>query len=305
MSLPTHLMIFAVVFSISIVPSLAAPSARLVPSARMAHTIPPELLALAAKHGRAEPAMQKKPQHTIPAELLALAAKHGQAEPAMQKKPKPMVKPEPAAGTAKGGQEKPATMAQPKHTIPPALLAAVAKHGQDLTSSFESVPVSGPMSGTGDSKKAQKMMEKETKKIQMQKKKMEEEKKKMQQLKKGMEAEKKTMQKLTTDMKKSQAKVQKMQQMKKKSETMTRKFLPRACNCRRGTRTNGVCYDFVRGHASYCRKRKCAPRYECVAIRTGIKCILRRTTRRVVPNGPGRCVSRKIYGFMYVPYSTY
>lgn len=311
MSLSTQLMISAcaavlVVLSFIAAPTLAAPRARLSDSVRAAHTIPPEILALAAQHGKPAATTAKKP----PAPVTGASVK----EPAATTAERP---PAPVAGASVQEKTKPEMVKQPANKAPPAALADIAQNEKDRTSKVVSVPVSG--AGVTDSTRTQKMMNAEMQRLKMQKAQMEaeeakmmklkvgmaSEKSKMQKIKKGMEAEKKKMQKLTMDMKKSKKKLQTIAKMKKAASVVTRKFLPRACNCKRGTARNGVCYDFVRGHASYCKRRKCAPRYQCVAVRTGIKCILRRTTKRVVPVGPGRCASRKVYGYMYVPYSTY
>lgn len=83
----------------------------------------------------------------------------------------------------------------------------------------------------------------------------------------------------------------------------TRKY-PRLCSCKlaKGLH-NGACYYYTNSSYSRCRRRKCRPSYVCVqGYYTGMKCMLRKITSRVVYYGYGKCKTKRTLNYTYTLY---
>lgn len=79
---------------------------------------------------------------------------------------------------------------------------------------------------------------------------------------------------------------------------------PATCNCQRDPPGAGVCYFYRSAGYSYCARRPCARSYSCSASGTGIRCVRRKTTVKIIPINGRECKTERVIGFMYVPYIT-
>lgn len=83
------------------------------------------------------------------------------------------------------------------------------------------------------------------------------------------------------------------------------KRLPYYCTCRI-VRSSffGACYFYTDLRARVCASRKCAPTYGCVGrkVKTGVTCIRRKKTKRIIHSGWNRCKTVDINEYFYVPY---
>lgn len=79
--------------------------------------------------------------------------------------------------------------------------------------------------------------------------------------------------------------------------------LPLTCNCALGPppKSTSKCYYIKNSETGECTSRTCKPSYECQSVYTGLICMKRMTTTRIVPIDLHRCVSEQVDGVMYVP----
>lgn len=80
---------------------------------------------------------------------------------------------------------------------------------------------------------------------------------------------------------------------------------PKTCNCKRMTPGTSVCYYFNKKGAPYCEKRTCKPSFKCVGYKSGLKCMQRKVTKKVVSTGPNTCRTDNVQSYMFVLYSVY
>lgn len=81
---------------------------------------------------------------------------------------------------------------------------------------------------------------------------------------------------------------------------------PLSCPCRQvnGIRL-GTCWVLIDSVNHICVKRNCNPSFVCVyGIRTGLMCLRKKVTKKVVPTGQRTCKTVSISGYMYVPYTS-
>lgn len=78
---------------------------------------------------------------------------------------------------------------------------------------------------------------------------------------------------------------------------------PQVCNCKStGSHKVGTCYKIIDKATGSCTKRECAPKYVCHSKKTGMTCMLRVTSSKIVRTGYLKCEKRQVKGHMYVPY---
>ncbi len=76
---------------------------------------------------------------------------------------------------------------------------------------------------------------------------------------------------------------------------------PLWCNCEELRNSHGAkCYSYTRGDA--CATRSCRSSFVCTSRSTGILCMRRLMTEKVVPLGDGRCTTLPYDRFVYTPY---
>lgn len=80
---------------------------------------------------------------------------------------------------------------------------------------------------------------------------------------------------------------------------------PESCPCQIGKGLSpGTCYRFLPGSSTQCSPGKCKPSFICaIGMATGITCIRKVITRRILSNGDGTCKMTSMRSFVYVPYS--
>lgn len=81
---------------------------------------------------------------------------------------------------------------------------------------------------------------------------------------------------------------------------------PLTCECMLGKGfSSGTCYEFKKGESEKCEARKCRPSFDCVqGAETGITCMRKLITSRVMSNGDGTCIKKQVSGYAYEPYSS-
>ncbi len=80
---------------------------------------------------------------------------------------------------------------------------------------------------------------------------------------------------------------------------------PSTCECMlaKGFKS-GTCYEFSPKGGKECEARKCKPNYDCVqGVATGITCMRKLNTHRIMSNGDGTCTKKKFKSYSYRPYS--
>ncbi len=80
---------------------------------------------------------------------------------------------------------------------------------------------------------------------------------------------------------------------------------PETCSCMPAQGlSNGVCWKFTNKGKHECKKRKCKPQFICVVgANTGITCMRKMVTKRIVSTGPGICREEAMKSYAYVPYA--
>lgn len=85
-----------------------------------------------------------------------------------------------------------------------------------------------------------------------------------------------------------------------KSEPLSLKI----CNCKVSRNRGGLCYYYISTKSKRCKKRRCQRMFECTFQETGLTCIKRIVTHKIVRIGPDTCKNEKTWKLMYVPYSS-
>lgn len=80
--------------------------------------------------------------------------------------------------------------------------------------------------------------------------------------------------------------------------------MPKACNCKRLPSRNSKCYYFPIPGSPYCESRPCRPSFGCVAFKTGLKCLRRKVTKKIISSGQYTCTMKNVIFFTYVLYSS-
>lgn len=80
--------------------------------------------------------------------------------------------------------------------------------------------------------------------------------------------------------------------------------MPKACNCKRLTSPNSKCYYYPIAGSRYCESRRCRPSFGCVAFKTGLRCLRRKVSKKIVSTDKYTCITKKVNSFTYVPYSS-
>lgn len=82
--------------------------------------------------------------------------------------------------------------------------------------------------------------------------------------------------------------------------------MPQSCECEPShSRSSGWCWYFPRKNLDYCMRRPCRLKFVCTSRKTGLICLLRKTTSKVVPISYSRCVEERVHGFIYTLSSAY
>lgn len=82
--------------------------------------------------------------------------------------------------------------------------------------------------------------------------------------------------------------------------------MPQSCDCEPSrSRYNGDCWYFPIKDSNYCMKRPCRLKFLCTSRRTGLTCLLRKTTSKIVPISTTKCVEERVPGYIYTLASSY
>ena len=80
---------------------------------------------------------------------------------------------------------------------------------------------------------------------------------------------------------------------------------PNHCECAPSKAAgNGWCWYYYLKDSNYCKKRPCRRKFVCVSHHTGLTCMKRVTKQKIVPVAHNSCRTVRMYGEIYVPYST-
>lgn len=79
----------------------------------------------------------------------------------------------------------------------------------------------------------------------------------------------------------------------------------KTCNCKPFGNGVGKCYYYLSPESNYCASRKCKQSFRCVAHNTGLKCIKRKVTKKIVSTGGYTCRTQPVSSYTVVPYSVY
>lgn len=81
---------------------------------------------------------------------------------------------------------------------------------------------------------------------------------------------------------------------------------PEACNCAQvQSKKVGICYFYTDESSGACGSRPCRKSYQCTSVITGLTCMRRRTSKKIVPipQAAYSCRTVRTDGIMYVPYA--
>lgn len=79
---------------------------------------------------------------------------------------------------------------------------------------------------------------------------------------------------------------------------------PASCHCFiNWGAPRGACYKYTNMRKGLCKKRDCSPSYECINRRTGVTCMLYKKNMKIVPTGYGKCKTKSIRSYTYIPYN--
>lgn len=82
--------------------------------------------------------------------------------------------------------------------------------------------------------------------------------------------------------------------------------MPQSCDCEpTRSRSTGRCWYFTRKDSNICMQRPCRLKFICTSRKTGLVCMLRKKTSKIVPISSNKCAEERVPGFIYTLSSSY